>query len=60
MCLKFASYFCTTVNSNVAFLLVYSAKIIKMKEKFHVCGTELNLSFVIFILLEGTGTGMKD
>jgi len=31
-----------------------------MKDKFLVCGTKLNLSFVIFILLEGTGTGMKD
>ena len=59
MCLKFASYVLYNSDLGRAFLLVYSTTIIKMKEKFHVCRTKLNLSFVIFILLEGTRTGMK-
>jgi hypothetical protein len=42
------------------FLLVYSTTIIKIGEKFYVEITELKLSFVIFILLEGTRTGMND
>jgi hypothetical protein len=60
MCLKFASYFLYDREHRCGFLLVYTTKIIKIGEKFYVGITELNLSFVIFRLLEGTRTGMND